>query len=589
MIGFDGQATVQAEFVDYCLYPQAVSGNVYAFVTVLRDEMDVLVKDLSKDYFWHRQEPVFTVKDHLANRACPHLIHGRFEVGDCIEDEWMLVDMLLSITTQFGVAATVHDLDGDFLLIEAADELPAWVQPETAANRVFIYHGSVHIVPEEVPVRSVLDGIKALGQKTQASAAIQTIIRDRAGQARQQPKHRARVLLPELAFAVLSSAPHLTSRAIDALYYRSVDDDVYRGLAKNMFKPTEKMVASTLVFSRTAFAQLACQPFLPPPLSAWSRVAMHGVAEELGMKLSCGLDILNHQHPEMLQPYLTDAPLLEPDNTPEDSLRWMDIDEQTFDADFFVPSGPAEVAARFEHFMAQPSNILDGISDATDDFGSSREDSEGSGGDENDAGLEEREILEAIKNDPDLLMRLLEKWALPEDSVEYRELFDKLRKLDVPANAEGLRQKGLADLSEDAKREVENYKNRAREQRLKRTELDNEADVASDEQSTTDDETEIYSPSFQNFKANHCNVQAKGADSSEEDNDTVERYMQQLDAELAEKLQDKCFINDAKVASEMSREEVAANLAKYMHASKEAGKRDARPGPANSLLSMLRK
>lgn len=588
MLGVEGEAAVQAEFVDYCLYPLAVSGDAHAFVATLRDRIDAFVKDLAKDYFWHRQEPVFTVKDHLANCACPHLIHGRFEVGDCVEDEWMLVDVLLNATAQFEVAASVHDLDGDFLLIEAADELPEWIQPEAVANRVFIYRGSVHIVPKEVPVRSVLDGTRALGEETQASAAIQATIRDRAGQARKQPKHRARVVLPELAFSVLSSAPHLTSRAIDALYYRSVDDDVYRGLARNTFKPTDRMITSTLVFGRTAFAQLACQPFLPPPLSAWSRVAVHGVAEELGMKLSCGLDILNHQHPEMLQPHLSSAVLPEPDYTPEDSLRWMDIDEQTFDADFFVPSGPAEVAARFERFMTQPSSMLDGISDTTSDLDSSHSDTgEGSEDEEDGEGLEEREILEAIKNDPDLLMRLLEKWALPEDSPEYRELFDKLRELDVPAKAEGARQKGLADLSEDAKKEIDEYKDRVREQRLKRTEADTEADEMG--RSSSDDETEVYSPSFQSFKARRCSLPGSEACSSEEDTDPVEEYMQQLDAELSEKLQDRCFINDTKLASEMSRDEVAANLAKYIHASSEAGKHDARPGPANSLLSMLRK
>jgi len=34
----------------------------------------------------------------------------------------------------------VYDSDGEFLLIEAADYLPKWLNPDTAENRVSIIH-----------------------------------------------------------------------------------------------------------------------------------------------------------------------------------------------------------------------------------------------------------------------------------------------------------------------------------------------------------------------------------------------------------------------------------------------------------------
>ncbi|CAK5280077.1 unnamed protein product, partial [Mycena citricolor] len=37
--------------------------------------------------------------------------------------------------------------DGEFLLIEAADALPAWITPTNAENRVWIYRSQLHIVP----------------------------------------------------------------------------------------------------------------------------------------------------------------------------------------------------------------------------------------------------------------------------------------------------------------------------------------------------------------------------------------------------------------------------------------------------------
>jgi hypothetical protein len=46
-----------------------------------------------------------------------------------------------------GAAAQVWDNDGQFLLIEAALALPRWLKPETAANRVWLRRGRLHVLP----------------------------------------------------------------------------------------------------------------------------------------------------------------------------------------------------------------------------------------------------------------------------------------------------------------------------------------------------------------------------------------------------------------------------------------------------------
>ena len=38
---------------------------------------------------------------------------------------------------------SVHDSDGEFLLIEAADQLPKWLNPDTAENRVSVISSSL--------------------------------------------------------------------------------------------------------------------------------------------------------------------------------------------------------------------------------------------------------------------------------------------------------------------------------------------------------------------------------------------------------------------------------------------------------------
>ena len=64
--------------------------------------------------------------------------------------------------------ASIRDTDGEFLLIEAANELPAWVSPDNATNRVsrgvhariqltalqlWLKDGQLHLIPLDVQSR----------------------------------------------------------------------------------------------------------------------------------------------------------------------------------------------------------------------------------------------------------------------------------------------------------------------------------------------------------------------------------------------------------------------------------------------------
>lgn len=67
----------------------------------------------------------------------PAHLGGCTEFGDNVEDEWFIVYLLQQITKTFPeLAAKVEDNDGEFLLIEAADYLPKWLNPESSENRV---------------------------------------------------------------------------------------------------------------------------------------------------------------------------------------------------------------------------------------------------------------------------------------------------------------------------------------------------------------------------------------------------------------------------------------------------------------------
>uniref|UniRef100_A0A8C0LH14 Ecdysoneless cell cycle regulator n=1 Tax=Canis lupus dingo TaxID=286419 RepID=A0A8C0LH14_CANLU len=73
---------------------------------------------------------------------------GVTKFGDNIEDEWFIVYIVKQITKEFPeLVARIEDNDGEFLLIEAADFLPKWLDPDNSANRVFFQRGELCLIP----------------------------------------------------------------------------------------------------------------------------------------------------------------------------------------------------------------------------------------------------------------------------------------------------------------------------------------------------------------------------------------------------------------------------------------------------------
>ena len=98
-------------------------------------------------YLWHREPPVVSQggDEHPAGT-----LQVSMRVQDCVEDEWFMTYILRALTERIpGLCVRVEDEDGEFLLIEAANELPKWVRPENAERRVWICDGMLHLVPLE--------------------------------------------------------------------------------------------------------------------------------------------------------------------------------------------------------------------------------------------------------------------------------------------------------------------------------------------------------------------------------------------------------------------------------------------------------
>lgn len=66
----------------------------------------------------------------------PHL-YGLTFYGENIQDEWFIVEIIQYLTKMYAhTVGRVFDADGEFVLIEAAEVLPKWANPDTCAQRV---------------------------------------------------------------------------------------------------------------------------------------------------------------------------------------------------------------------------------------------------------------------------------------------------------------------------------------------------------------------------------------------------------------------------------------------------------------------
>lgn len=121
----------------------------------IRKESNKLTETLLKEYIWQRESfklELETAKgtslnipynDAVINISPGNTyLHGVTNYGDSVEDEWLIVYILKELSSRFpSLWIKAVDSDGEFLLIEAANALPRWLNPEVADNRVSPIHG----------------------------------------------------------------------------------------------------------------------------------------------------------------------------------------------------------------------------------------------------------------------------------------------------------------------------------------------------------------------------------------------------------------------------------------------------------------
>lgn len=281
---------------------------------------DVLsyAQSLIGDYIW--QNDCFHLKcaglekpNEVEHFEAIKFLEGSTYFGDNIEDEWFIVYLLFSITERFPhLAATIRDNDGEFLLIEAADYLPKWLQPETSENRTFIHQGKFHIIPlpskpSEIttfPVgkpslHQALKILKTNADKTIASPWIQDPILKKIEEYPMKARdsfHNVLCYIPLEVKYLLETKKSLISPAV--LAYVNQDPVDTRACQQLTHFKLDSLVPYRVCFTKCLYSQLIQQNFIPGKraMKFLPEVSSNAYKGHLiGLQLTHGFEILYNQ------------------------------------------------------------------------------------------------------------------------------------------------------------------------------------------------------------------------------------------------------------------------------------------------------
>jgi hypothetical protein len=269
-----------------------------------------LEKKFLKEYIWQRDG----IKLELMREDGTWLLRGSTNYGDSVADEWLIVYLLRELSKQFSDAwIRLYDTDGEFLLIEAANALPTWLDPEIATNRVWINSHKLLVIPLEPPSNRKPLSLKEALAIIRTSPFTATHFSDLEAEAFHrlstypaaisQNQHHATLPIPRKLAAILHSNPSCIAPAVEAFYLR---DPISLRLIQPKhnpdglrFPPTDWVTVSVR-FTRILYAQLRSQEWVPPEPWKSSLLKLVEATNDLrarekaqiGLKLAVGFEML---------------------------------------------------------------------------------------------------------------------------------------------------------------------------------------------------------------------------------------------------------------------------------------------------------
>ncbi|KAI4697961.1 uncharacterized protein J4E84_001095 [Alternaria hordeiaustralica] len=298
--------------------------------------LNALEKKFLKEYIWQRD----SLKLDLVREEHRWLLKGRSNYGDSVADEWLIVYFLRELSKEFKDAwIRIYDSDGEFLLIEAANALPKWLNPEVAENRVWINSHRLLIIPlgkeeEPGPLTQVqaIQIIDATPARPQQYIKVEKEAFHRLANypaAISENQHHATLPLPRKVAYILHSNPSYIAPVVEAFYLR--DPISIRLIQPEKSKtpltfPPEDFVDVSVRFTKVLYAQLLGQHWEPP--APWDAALEQLVKSgrptekaEIGIKITAGMQmLLSHSLYTSRKPTREIALLLEDLESGDDTL-----------------------------------------------------------------------------------------------------------------------------------------------------------------------------------------------------------------------------------------------------------------------------
>ncbi|TVY21995.1 Protein ecdysoneless-like [Lachnellula arida] len=341
--GFDGfPKRLPEDCVEYSLFiidsKLKAQKELLARLEAVRKEALKLTDSLLKEYIWQRDGFKVEVE---SGKGTPSLsivsairadlkvglmyLHGLTNYGDSVEDEWLIVYILKELSNKFPeLWIKVADTDGEFLLIEAANALPRWLNPEIAENRIWIHGNKLRIIPlsaatpsssqETAPISRPLtleEAHKTLSSNPGILINSPLIEAEAFYRLRNYPAqitaslHHAVIVIPRKLACILHDRPASIAPATEAFYLRDpIAMKPLQSSSSKLIFPPEDLVGVSVRFTKVLYAQLKSQQFSPP--TVWREKLAHSEKEalsngpkqmqhnrlELGMKVTSGFEML---------------------------------------------------------------------------------------------------------------------------------------------------------------------------------------------------------------------------------------------------------------------------------------------------------
>ncbi|EFC39913.1 predicted protein [Naegleria gruberi] len=283
------------------------------------------LEDCTEEMFLRNNQPVY-----------PYIC-GRVNFSETNIDEWFITYLLVELSKNFKdqVVVQISDQDGEFLLIEAADYIAEWMndEPELTTNRVFIYNGKLHILPDQPetpsysyyevfpiskPIQNIHKAVEMVFRESkycQSEDSIQNCISTRLSsfpkEAVEFGSQKIACYLPLDVIRLLDKHPQIVSKCI---YYLTRKNTVTEKFLKSFsrFLPTEPSSDNgslrdyftyySVNVNRCQYVQLISSRIdvndVPKLASIYrpsnKRTDKQEKAYELGFKILCGLEMYYH-------------------------------------------------------------------------------------------------------------------------------------------------------------------------------------------------------------------------------------------------------------------------------------------------------